>query len=605
MRLIQNFDVQGGPDFGRRNLPKLRIALARANLDGFIIPHEDEYQNEYLPDCNERLLWASGFTGSAGAAIVMQKTAAMFVDGRYTLQVRDQVDGDLFSFEALEANGAAKWLRGAANPGNRIGYDPRLHSPASLAVFEAAAKAAKATLIAVETNPIDAAWEDRPPAPMAKLSVQAMEFAGESHTDKRARIGAAIDDSGCDAALITAPASIAWLFNIRGGDVMCSPLPLSTAIIHKDGRAELYVHPDKVTDAVRSHLGNHVTIRAEDALMEGMTALSGKTVMVDPQASSAYMFSALKGAGARVHEAQDPVMLPKACKNAAEIAGTQAAHIRDGASVTQFLHWLATEAQGGDYDEIQAAQKLESFRAQNGALKDLSFESISGAGPNGAHCHYRVNTATNLKLERGSLYLIDSGGQYQDGTTDITRTIAIGEPSEDMRRHYTLVLKGHIALAAIRFPQGTSGHALDALARMHLWNAGLDYDHGTGHGVGAYLGVHEGPQNISKRPSPVALAPGMILSNEPGFYKTDGYGIRIENLQYVHEPKHIDGGERAMLGFTNLTWAPLDRRLIAVELLSMQERGWVDDYHAQTLEKIGRLVDGAVKSWLIEACALL
>ena len=603
--MIQNFEVQGGPDFGRRNLPKLIAAMKQANLDGFIIPHEDEYQNEYLPDCNERLMWATGFTGSAGAAIVTQKRSAVFVDGRYTLQVRDQVDGKLFSYETLEQNGPANWLSKHTSSGERIGYDPKLLSPASLAQFESAAQSSGAVLLPVSENPIDQAWTDRPPTPMAMLSVQPLGFSGEKHDEKRARIAKKLAAKSCDAALITAPASIAWLLNIRGGDVMCSPLPLSTLILRSDGRAELYVHPDKVNSEVRSHLGNSVTVLSEEALSEGLKALGGKTVWVDPQLSSAFMFTALDEAGATIYKASDPVMLPKACKNSAEIAGTKAAHIRDGIAIAKFLHWLSTEAQSGHIDEIQAAQQLEGFRSEHKGLKDLSFETISGAGSNGAHCHYRVNSQTNLKLERGSLYLVDSGGQYQDGTTDITRTVAIGEPTEGMRRHYTLVLKGHIALASIRFPEGTSGHAIDALARMYLWNAGLDYDHGTGHGVGVYLGVHEGPQRISKAPNTIGLQPGMIVSNEPGFYKANSYGIRIENLQYVHEASPIEGGERDMLGFTNLTWAALDRRLIAVDLLSEMERQWVDGYHAQVLEKIGPLLDKTRSQWLLEACAPL
>ena len=603
--MIQNFDVQGGPDFGRKNLPKLRAAMAAQKLDGFLIPHEDEYQNEYLPDCNERLMWATGFTGSAGAALVTTDTAVMFVDGRYTLQVRGQVDGTLFDYSTLESGGMAAWVEANGKTDQRFGYDPRLHSPSGLSKLQSAAKASGAILVAVTENPIDAAWSDRPAPPREPIVVQPLELAGTSHADKRAMIAKSLKSAKASAALITAPASIAWLLNIRGGDVMCSPLPLSTAILRDSGQAELYVHADKISDEVRAHLGNHVSIAHEEALSDGIKALSGHTVWVDPGVSSAYIFNALTEAGATIHAAMDPVMLPKAKKNSAEINGTKSAHIRDGGALTQFLHWLATEAQTGHYDEIQAAQKLEQFRAALPGLKDLSFESISGAGPNGAHCHYRVNTASNLRLEKGSLYLIDSGGQYQDGTTDVTRTIAIGEPSADMRKHFTLVLKGHIALSVIRFPVGTSGHALDVLARMALWNQGLDYDHGTGHGVGAYLGVHEGPQRISKTPSSIALAPGMIVSNEPGFYKTDGYGIRIENLQFVHEPRDIAGGERPMLGFETLTFAPIDRRLIDVGLLSSDEKTWVDGYHAQVWDKISTRVKGDVKAWLKTACAPL
>ena len=603
--MIQNFDVQGGPEFGRRNLPKLRAALAGANLDGFLIPHEDEYQNEYLPDCNERLMWITGFTGSAGAAIVTTHRAAIFVDGRYTLQVRGQVDAELFDYESLEGGGMAGWVSANATEGMRLGYDARLHSPAGLHKLKAAAKTSGAALIPVDKNPIDAAWDDRPPAPLTQITVQPLELAGESHADKRARIGNLISEAGADAAVLTSPASVAWLLNIRGADVMCTPLPLSTVILHANGNAELYVHPDKVGDDVLTHLGNSVVMRDEDMLEGGLNAFSNKRVWVDPGTASAHLFETLKAAGASLHSATDPVMLPKAAKNDAEIAGTKAAHIRDGGALTRFLHWLATDAQSGDYDEIQAAQKLEYFRAQLPGLKDLSFETISGAGSNGAFCHYRVNTDTNLKLEPGSLYLVDSGGQYRDGTTDVTRTVAIGKPSEEMRRRFTLVLKGHIALASVRFPPGTTGSNLDALARMALWKDGLDYDHGTGHGVGAYLGVHEGPQRISKAPNTVTLLPGMIVSNEPGYYKTGGYGIRIENLQFVHEPREIDDGERPMLGFENLTWAPIDRTLVDADLLSDFERNWLNDYHAQVWEKIGPQVEGDVKAWLKGTCEAL
>ncbi len=600
--MIQNFDVQGGPQFGRDNLPKLRATLSDLRLDGFLVPHEDEYQNEYLPDANERLMWVSGFTGSAGAAVIMTERAIMFVDGRYTLQVKDQTDGTLFEYETLE-RGVATWLDENIENGHRIGYDPRLHSPDALGKIRSAVEGNGAELIPLPANPIDQAWTDRPPAPMAPITVQPQEFAGMSHGDKRAQIAKRLKESGTQAALITSPASIAWLLNIRGGDVMCSPLPLSTVVIFDDASVDLYVHPDKIGSAVRAHLGNEISLRKEDALTGGLNDLSGKKVWIDPSTASAFMFDTLEEAGATLHRAMDPVMLPKACKNAAEIAGTEAAHLRDGVALAYYLHWLATEAQSGDYDEINAAQKLEEFRREYDGLKDLSFETISGAGPNGAFPHYRVNTDSNIKLDRGTLFLVDSGGQYQDGTTDVTRTVAIGEPTSEMKRHFTLVLKGHIALASIRFPEGTSGHQLDALARMALWNSGLDYDHGTGHGVGVYLGVHEGPQRISKGPNNIALRPGMIVSNEPGFYKAGGYGIRTENLQYVHAPKPIKGGERDMLGFVNLTFAPIDRVLVDKDILSPDELSWLNAYHAEVYEKISPRVSDEVAAWLKEACA--
>lgn len=601
--MIQNFNVQGGPKFGQDNLPKLRAILSNLNLDGFLVPHEDEYQNEYLPDSNERLMWVSGFTGSAGAAIILIDRAIMFVDGRYTLQVRGQTDGGLFDYESFESGGMTAWLADNATSGQRFGYDPRLHSPDGLDKLRSAVEGAGGVLVALDENPIDAAWHDRPPIPMAKITAQPLKYAGVSHQDKRAQIAQSLKNAKADAALITAPASIAWLLNIRGGDVMCSPLPLSSAIIFDDGEVDFYVHGEKVDGDVRAHLGNEVALRGEETLPEGLAELSGKKVWIDPSTANAHMFDALASAGAKIHRAMDPVMLPKAQKNNAEIAGTTTAHLRDGVALARFLHWLATEAQSGNEDEISAAQKLEEFRALYKDLRDLSFETISGAGPNGAFPHYRVNTDSNIKLERETLFLIDSGGQYPDGTTDITRTVAIGTPSADMIRHFTLVLKGHIALAAIRFPEGTSGHQLDALARMNLWNAGLDYDHGTGHGVGVYLGVHEGPQRISKGPNAIALKPGMIVSNEPGFYKSGGYGIRIENLQYVHEPKPIKGGERDMLGFVNLTFAPIDRTLVDKDMLSPSELDWLNTYHAQVYKKISPNVPNDVAQWMKEACA--
>ena len=600
--MIQNFDVQGGPQFGRDNLPKLRKALKSAGLDGFLIPHEDEYNNEYLPDCNERLMWATGFTGSAGAAVVLTNKAAVFIDGRYVIQVRAQVDEDLYAYKRLEDSGMTTWLKDNVKSGDKIGYDPRLHSPASLKALRAAVELAGGTLIAIENNPIDQAWTDRPPVPVTPVIIQPDQFAGESHAEKRARIGKAIAGKNADAALITAPASIAWLLNIRGGDVMCTPLPLSTAVLKSDGHVDLYINPLKIDEDVRAHLGNHVTTYSEDQLETGLAALSGQKVIADPSTTSAWYFEQMNAANVDIIETMDPIALPKAAKNKAEIAGTTEAHKRDGAAVTRFLHWLDTEAQSGNYDEIQAAQVLEELRHDTGMLRDLSFESISAAGPNGALCHYRVSKATTLKLERGTLYLVDSGGQYVDGTTDITRTVPIGDVSDEMRERFTLVLKGHIALSVVRFPKGTTGSNLDALARMALWAKGLDYDHGTGHGVGVFLGVHEGPQRISKLPNKIALQPGMIVSNEPGYYKDGGYGIRIENLQYVTEPADIPGGERPMMGFEYVTLAPIHRDLIVTDMLTAEELAWVNAYHENVWREIGPRVDGEVKDWLESAC---
>ncbi len=602
--MLQNFDVQGGPEFGRKHLPLLRAGLKADQLDGFLVPHEDEYNNEYLPDCNERLMWVSGFTGSAGAAVVLADKAAIFVDGRYTLQVRDQVDSTLFEFHKLEDGGLANWLKDNSK-GLKIGYDPKLHAPDALAKLQQAVTAGSGTLVAVAPNPVDTAWTDRPAPPDAKLTIQPFELTGLSAEDKRWQIADGLKAKGADAAVITAPASIAWLLNIRGGDVMCSPLPLSSLILKSDASAELYINPDKVTPEVKTHLGNAVSIEPEERFSDGLKALKDLNVLADPGLSSAFVFNTLKDADAHIIRAQDPIALPKACKTKAEIKGTVEAHIRDGAALTRFLHWLDTEAQDGSVDEIEAAVKLEGFRIATGKLKDLSFESISGAGPDGAIVHYRVSTATNRKLKPGELYLIDSGGQYLDGTTDVTRTVPIGKPDLEMKTAFTLVLKGHIALARVRFPEGTSGHALDALARTALWAHGFDYDHGTGHGVGAYLGVHEGPQRIAKWPNTVALRPGMIVSNEPGYYKTGAFGIRIENLQYVTEPGEIEGGERKMLGFETLTLAPIHRDLIVRDLLTEAEIAWVNAYHARVLKTIGPLVDDKVTKWLIEACNTL
>ena len=600
--MIQNFDVKGGPQLGRENLPKLRAQMNQQGLDGFLIPHEDEYQNEYLPACNERLMWASGFTGSAGAAAVIGENAAVFVDGRYTLQVAAQVDPKLFEYKRVEDSGEAAWLTANISQGHVIGYDPRLHTPSALKRLAAAVKKAGGIVRAVKTNPIDAAWTDRPAPPITPLTVQPLKYAGESFQDKCTRIAAIIKDKGAESALITAPASIAWLLNVRGSDVMCTPLALSTALIDSGGHVQLFVNPDKVDDEVRAHFGNHVSLHTENDLELALTKLSTKTVIVDPNTAAIWFADALDAAGAKVQFSPDPVALPKAAKNASELASTTEAHKRDGAALVKFLHWLDTQAQSGTETEISAAQKLEGFRQDTGVLRDLSFETISGAGANGAIVHYRASTETSATLTKGALFLVDSGGQYQDGTTDVTRTVPIGSPSAEMRNRFTLVLKGHIALATIRFPQGTSGHQLDVLARAALWNQGLDYDHGTGHGVGVFLGVHEGPQRIAKTPNNVALQPGMIVSNEPGYYKTGAYGIRIENLQYVTPPAPITGGEREMMGFQTLTLAPLHSDLIDPSLLSKEEIDYIDTYHARVWAEIGPRVDGDVKKWLKTAC---
>ncbi|WP_019961237.1 aminopeptidase P family protein [Woodsholea maritima] len=601
---FQTFDVKGGPQWGRDHLPKLRAVLKEAGLDGFFIPHEDEYNNEYLPQNTERLSWATGFTGSAGAALVLIDRAVMFVDGRYTLQSRAQTDLTLFDQTDLSTEAQRAWIIEHVSAGQKIGYDPKLHSPDALAALQSAVDMAGAELVALKQNPIDAAWDNRPEAPMGDVVVQDLDKAGEAHSDKRARLGEALGKDKLDAAIVTDPASVAWLFNIRGGDVKCSPLPLSAAILNKDGTASLFINTAKLSDGVREHLGNQVEVREEHELANGLASLGGKSVSVDPAKSSAWVFDQLTLAGATIKRAMDVVALPKACKNPVEIEGSRQAHIRDGAAIATFLHWLDTQAQSGQEDEITAAMKLEEIRRANSAdLRDISFETISGYGPNGAHPHYRVNSDSNLKLAQGSLYLVDSGGQYPDGTTDITRVVPIGAPSDEMRRHFTLVLKGMITMTVVRFPEGTTGTHLDVLARHALWQAGYDYAHGTGHGVGSYLGVHEGPQRIAKAPNSIALRPGMIVSNEPGYYKADHYGIRIENLQVVTAPADIPGGDIPMLGFESVTMAPIHRELIDPQYLTDAELNWLNAYHGEVFTKIADLVSDEVKTWLETACA--
>ncbi|MCA3699495.1 MAG: aminopeptidase P family protein [Brevundimonas sp.] len=598
----QTFDETTDPSFGAKHLPLVRAAMAEQGLDGFLVPHEDEHQNEYLPEANDRLAWLTGFTGSAGAGVVMKDRAAVFTDGRYTVQVKAQVDAGQFELRDLVDGGVPAYLEEAPK-GAVIGYDPRLHSPDALATLRRAAAKAGAELKPVETNPVDLAWgAERPAQPTEPVVPHPERYSGESSASKRARIGQAIAGAGADAAVLTAPASIAWLFNVRGGDVIRTPLPLAQAIVETDGRARLFLDPAKVTNELPGWLGDAVSLEAPDALPSALDALSGRRVLVDPGQSSAWYFDRLNAAGANVIARMDPCTLPRATKNAIEIEGSRQAHIRDGAALARFLHWVDTVAQVELPDERAVVEALERFREETGALKDLSFDTIAGVGPNAALPHYRPVTRTIRRMEKGSLLLVDGGGQYLDGTTDVTRTMAIGESSADQRRMFTLVLKGHIAMATVRFPAGTTGHQIDALARLPMWMAGLDYDHGTGHGVGSYLGVHEGPQRIAKAVNTQPLLPGMIVSNEPGYYREGHWGIRIETLQVVTPADPIAGGERPMHGFEQLTFAPLDRRLIDADLLTPNERAYVDAYHAETFAKVGPLLDGEVKSWLEAQC---
>jgi Xaa-Pro aminopeptidase len=586
-------------------LKALREELARRRLDGFVVPLTDEHMSEYVGAYAQRLAWLTGFQGSAGSAVVLPAEAAIFVDGRYTLQVREQVDGQHWSYQSVPQTSTAQWLEQHAPDGGRIGYDPWLHTKGWVEAARKALAGKGAELVAVDTNPVDAIWPDRPAPSAARLVVQPDALTGQSSAAKRANIADWLAGKKADSAVLSALDSIAWAFNIRGQDVDRTPVALAYALVHADATADLFVAPDKLDEAVKAHLGNGVRLHDRAAFEPALKAMAGKTVAVDPERAVAAIFEALSGAGATLIEERDPVVLPKAIKNAVEIAGHKAAQARDGAALSRFLHWLSVEAPKGGLDEIQASDKLQAFRAETGLLRDLSFDTISGAGPNGAVVHYRASDETKRILEPNSLYLVDSGGQYQDGTTDVTRTVAIGTPTAEMRDRYTRVLKGHLAIARAVFPKGTRGGQLDILARQHLWAAGLDYAHGTGHGVGAYLSVHEGPQRIATfGGGDEPLQPGMILSNEPGYYKTGEYGIRIENLILVEE-RAIEGGERDMLGFETLTFAPYERALIDTDMLDAGEIAWIDAYHAQVRATVGPQLEGDAADWLADVTAPL
>lgn len=590
-------------------LSALRAELATQSLTGFVVPLTDEHMSEYVGGYAQRLAWLTGFEGSAGSAAVLASKAAMFTDGRYTIQVRAQVPGDLYDYAQVPQTSVADWLGTHASTGDRIGYDPWLHTAAWVAGTAAKLSERGAALVAVERNPVDSIWSDRPAPSVARLDVHPDALAGQSAADKRAGIANWLTAHKADTAVVSALDSIAWAFNIRGKDVTHTPVALAFALFHADASADLFVDAVKLGDDVRAHLGPDVRLHARDAFVPALEALGGKTVTADPATAVAAIFEALKRGGARVVEARDPCALPKAIKNATEIAGTKSAHLRDGAALTRFLHWFAGEAPKGGLDELGAAAKLHDFRNLTNSLEDLSFDTISGAGPNGAIVHYRVSEGTNRVIEQNSLFLVDSGGQYRDGTTDVTRTLSVGTPSAEMRDRFTRVLKGHIALSRAVFPTGTRGAQLDVLARQYLWEAGVDYAHGTGHGVGSYLAVHEGPQRIAPMAGGQAggdepLAAGMILSNEPGYYKADAYGIRIENLVLV-VPQAIEGAEKDMLGFETLTLAPIDRTLIDVAILSPAERAWVDAYHARVVAEVGPHLDAEAQAWLSEAAAPL
>jgi len=583
-------------------LAALRDQLKRERLDGFVVPLTDEHMSEYVGSYAQRLAWLTGFQGSAGSAVVLPQEAAIFTDGRYTLQVRAQVDGHHWSYESVPETSVADWLKEHAPSGGRIGYDPWLHTRDWASKARTALAEVGAELVPVARNPVDAVWDDRPEPSKAHLVVQPDSLAGQSSAAKRQEIADWLRAQKADLVVLSALDSIAWTFNVRGKDIDHTPVALAFALVNEDGTADLFVAGEKIDADVRQHLGNGVRLHERDAFEPFLANLGGKSVAVDPERSVAAIFESLRSAGAKIVEKRDPALLPKALKNAVEISGHRAAQARDGAAVSRFLHWLSAEAPKGGLDELTAAARLEQFRRDGGDLRDLSFDTISGAGPNGAVVHYRASEETNRPIEPGILYLVDSGGQYVDGTTDITRTIAIGTPTAEMRERFTLVLKGHIALARALFPQGTRGNQLDILARQFLWRQGLDYAHGTGHGVGAYLSVHEGPQRIATfGGGDEPLRPGMILSNEPGYYKTGEYGIRIENLVLVVE-RDVPGAEKKMLGFDTLTFVPIDRSLIDTGMLDDAERGWVDDYHHQVVAIVGPQLDGDARTWLEAAC---
>jgi Xaa-Pro aminopeptidase len=595
---FQTFEDSGERGASAGRLAALRAELKRQNLDGFIVPRADRHQGEYVPPSEERLSWLTGFTGSAGAAIVLAERAAIFVDGRYQLQVRDQVDTSLFAVEHLVDSPPDKWLEANLPNGARFGYDPWLHTAEGAEKLSKAASVAGATLVPADPNPIDAVWTERPAPPLGRVTVHDLEFAGEPAAEKLARVQAELAKLKSDALIVSDPHNVAWTFNIRGSDVAHTPLPLSFANVPRQGRASIYIDGRKLSNEVRDYLEKLADVREPAAFLGDLKAL-GETkcaVRLDSATAADALSRAISDAGGTVTRAADPITAMKAVKNATEIAGAHAAQLRDGAAFANFLAWFDREAPKGKLTEIDAVAALETFRRDTGLLKELSFPTISGSGPNGAIVHYRVTRATDRTIAPGELFLVDSGAQYEDGTTDITRTIAVGTPTPEMRERFTRVLKGHIAIARAVFPDGTTGAQLDSFARQYLWAAGIDFDHGTGHGVGSYLSVHEGPARISKLGS-AALKRGMILSNEPGYYKTGAYGIRLENLVLVIETK-IEGAEKDMNAFETLTFAPFDRRLIEPKLMAADEIAWLDAYHTRVAESLKALVSSETRPWL-------
>jgi Xaa-Pro aminopeptidase len=608
--MFQSFDSAGDPSVGKPRVAKLREWLAANELDGFLVPRADEHQGEYVPARAARLRWLTGFSGSAGVALVLANRAFVFVDGRYTLQVRAEVDLDIFSIESLVDNPPPVWMRSNLAKGTRLGFDPWLHTVSEVKALQASADKVGAELVAVEKNPIDIIWDDQPEPPVSPVEIHPIAFAGELARDKLARLAASIARDGATHAVLTDPSSIAWAFNIRGNDVPHTPLALGFAILAAEGQHQLFMDSRKFSREVAAYLTQFTGLSKPDAFEPAIATLAanGAKIALDPVLAADKLGMLVEENGGTVIAATDPARIPRATKNRAEIEGSRAAHRRDGAAVAKLLCWLDRQ-QPGSLDEIAVVTKLEECRRLTGEetqmpLRDVSFDTISGAGPNGAIMHYRVSRATSRKLAAGELFLLDSGAQYQDGTTDITRTVPVGQPTEEMRERYTLVLKGLIAISTLRFPSGTRGSEIDAIARMALWQRGLDYAHGTGHGVGSYLAVHEGPQRIA-RTGTEKLLEGMMLSNEPGYYKEGHYGIRLENLIVVDPAENLPGGDIAMHGFETLTLAPFDSRLLRPDLMTRDELHWLDTYHARVLAEIGPMLDGEVLAWLEKATAPL
>lgn len=585
---------------GRLNA--LRDALGITGVDAFLVPRGDEHRGEYVPPSAERLQWLTGFSGSAGQAVVLAEKAALFVDGRYSLQAAQETAETLYEILQIPEHSAERYLESALGEGQVLGFDPWLHSLTERRRLEALAARCGARLLALADNPLDRVWVDRPSPPCGTAQPHPLEFAGEDSLSKRRRLAVDLVRRGVAAAVLSLPDSIAWLLNVRGEDVARTPFVLSFAILKQSGDVDWFVQEEKLSPALREALDGGVEVRPPETLGAVLDGLGGSKVLLEPASIPAWIAARLEGAGAALVEGEDPCQAPKAAKNAVEQQGARNAHQRDGAALTRFLAWFHRESAAGAVSELACSDHLESLRRQNNHIRDLSFDTIAGSGPNGAIVHYRVTPESDRTMRAGELMVLDSGGQYLDGTTDVTRTLVIGTPGAEERERFTRVLQGHIALATARFPPGTSGSQLDVLARRPLWAAGLDYDHGTGHGVGSFLSVHEGPQRISKLPNRVALEPGMIVSNEPGYYKTGAYGIRIENLVMVVESPKQAGEERPMLAFETLTLAPLERRLIAVSLLSPDEVAWVDAYHARVLAALGPTLEGEDRAYLEAAC---